>query len=221
MNNELKTKNMQFVIKSKDSTTGEFEGWASVYNVIDYHNEIMSFGCFAESLDRIKSGKDQTPLMLWSHDQWSPPIGIWKEFIDSKDGLYAKGRIFETADPLIKQGISEGVINGLSIGFIPQKSEYDDETGIITWTKAELKETSLCNFGANPEAVITQIKSGEKITKRDLEKILRDSGYSKSQAQIIISAYDPNNSPLRDLEREKILAGIRKNIKRSKYNAGN
>lgn len=206
------SKNLGFRIKSFDEASGEFEGWASVYDVLDYDNEVMQKGCFTKSLAEIAAGKQRMPLLLWSHEAWKPPIGKWVAFEDSDKGLYARGIVFDEADPLIRRGIKEREINALSVGFTGE-GDFNIADGVLTWKECVLMETSLCNFGANPEALLTRVKSGVKITKRDLEKILRESGYTKTQAQTIVAAYVPDLRDSEAEERGRLIGEIMKTIK--------
>jgi len=55
--------------------------------------------------------------------------------------------------------------------------------------KVNLWEISLVTFGANPKARITSVKSllKEAKTVRDVEHILRDAGFSATEAKYLIS----------------------------------
>ena len=81
-----------------------------------------------------------------------------------------------------------GALNGLSVGFISKQWSYDTETDIRTLTEIDLWEVSIVTFPANEKARVTQVKSAdEAVTPKDAEKILREAGFSKSDATAFVS----------------------------------
>ena len=73
------------------SDSGEFEGYGSVFGVVDSYSDVVVRGAFAASLARWKE-KGRLPAMLWQH-QMSEPIGIYTEMREDDVGLYVKGRL--------------------------------------------------------------------------------------------------------------------------------
>ncbi|RLZ06363.1 HK97 family phage prohead protease, partial [Acinetobacter sp. 2JN-4] len=69
---EVKYLNVPLKIKSV-SDTGEFEGYASVFDVIDSYSDIVVRGAFQKSLERWAERND-LPSVLWQH-QMAEPIG--------------------------------------------------------------------------------------------------------------------------------------------------
>ena len=97
--------------------------------------------------------------------------------------------------------LKAGAISGLSIGYRTIVDEYDRETNTSTLKELELWETSLVTFPANDAARVTGVKS-----KRDFEKLLRDSGFSKSEATRIASnGYKQRDSASDDAELKQLL----------------
>lgn len=130
---------------------GSFEGYASVFNVIDYQKDIILPGAF----------KTDTPVkMLWQHDA-QKPIGIWDSLYQDAYGLYVKGHLLmdlsaaKEAYTLLKAG----VVDGLSIGFFPKKSHFDTQKKARLITEVDLIEISLVTFAANPKAKVTSVKT--------------------------------------------------------------
>jgi uncharacterized protein len=81
-----------------------------------------------------------------------------------------------------------GALNGLSIGFMSKQWAYDRETEVRTLTEIDLWEVSLVTFPANEKARVTNVKSADELaTPKDAERILRDAGFSKSNATAIVS----------------------------------
>lgn len=193
---------------------GEFEGYGSVFGVEDSYGEIVSQGAFAQSLaDHRKTGT--LPALLWQHDPHKP-IGTYTEMREDEKGLYVKGQLAldtqlgKEAHALLKCG----ALNGLSIGFMPVKWEYDEETQIRTLTEIDLWECSLVTFPANTAARVSGTKAIENISSltswKDVEEYLRDEGgFSNGAATAIVGAV----KRIRDAERDA--RGEKANLKAS------
>jgi HK97 family phage prohead protease len=124
------------------------------------------------------------PAMLWQHDS-NEPIGVWTEMVEDSKGLRIKGKLAldttrgKEAHALLKMG----ALNGLSIGFVSKQWAYDRETEVRTLTEIDLWEVSLVTFPANEKARVTNVKAADELaTPKDAERILRDAGFSKSDA---------------------------------------
>jgi HK97 family phage prohead protease len=144
-------------IKSLDNNeSGVFEGYASVFDEIDHHNEIVIPGAFTKSLEKWTQ-TSSLPKMLWQHDPKSP-IGIWENMIEDTYGLFVKGRLLldiqkgRDAYSLLKSG----VVDGLSIGFLPKQSHKEGEVNVLE--QIDLFEVSLVTFMANHLARVTSCK---------------------------------------------------------------
>jgi len=167
---------------------GSIEGYGSVFGVRDNYDDVIAKGAFADSLKAHKA-EGTMPAMLWQHDS-GQPIGIWTEMSEDSKGLLIKGKLAldttkgKEAHALLKMG----ALNGLSIGFMSKQWAYDRETEVRTLTEIDLWEVSLVTFPANEKARVTNIKSADEISApKDAEKILRDAGFSKSDATAFVS----------------------------------
>jgi hypothetical protein len=82
-----------------------------------------------------------------------------------------------------------GAVTGLSIGYWVRESSFDEKTGIRTLTKLDLVEVSLVTFPANDDARVEAVKfklaHGELPNIREFEKLLREAGFSKTQAAVV------------------------------------
>lgn len=129
-----------------DSEDSSFCGYASVYDVVDEHNDVIVRGAFFDASDAISAVK-----LLWQHDHRAP-IGTLNLIEEKKEGLYVEGKILTSTvsgkDAYVM--LQEGVIDGLSIGF--EVNEYFIEDSIRYITKAKLWEVSLVTFPANVHA---------------------------------------------------------------------
>lgn len=167
---------------------GAIEGYGSVSNVIDSYSDTVAPGAFGASLAAHKAAGTM-PAMLWQHDT-DEPIGIWTEMSEDAHGLRVKGQIcLDTEQGKASYALLKmGAINGLSIGFISKQWSYAQETDIRTLTEVDLWEVSLVTFPANSKARITNVKSADEIAApKDAERILRDAGFSKSDATALVS----------------------------------
>lgn len=103
----------------------------------------------------------KNPIILFGHDYYSLPIGkalkVWVE--DGKLMFTIKFSSKPFAQDVFDL-IKEGMLNAVSVGFIPLKW---DEKGDYTFAEQELLELSVVPVPANPEALIAN-GVGEKIT---------------------------------------------------------
>jgi len=168
--------------------TGMFEGYASVFNVIDKVNDKIVRGAFKESLDNFIETKTMPPL-LWQHNS-SEPIGMWTEMYEDEHGLFVKGKLFideiKTASEAYKL-LQEKVVTGLSIGYRALDFYKDDKTGARILTKVDLQEVSLVTFPANDYARVKGSENSKVPSEREVEAILRNSGLSRRQAKGLVA----------------------------------
>lgn len=185
----MKTKHFDvgFEIKAVNAD-GTVEGYGSVFGVRDNYDDVIAKGAFIQSLKDHKAAGTM-PAMLWQHDA-DKPIGVWTEMVEDEKGLRIKGQLaMETvkgkeAHALLKMG----ALNGLSIGFMSKEWAYDRETEVRTLTAIDLWEVSLVTFPANEKARVTNVKSADELqAPKDAEKVLRDAGFSKSDATAFVS----------------------------------
>ena len=167
---------------------GTVEGYGSVFGVRDNYDDVIAKGAFIQSLKDHKAAGTM-PAMLWQHDA-DKPIGVWTEMVEDEKGLRIKGQLaLETvkgkeAHALLKMG----ALNGLSIGFMSKEWAYDRDTEVRTLTAIDLWEVSLVTFPANEKARVTNVKSADELqAPKDAEKVLRDAGFSKSDATAFVS----------------------------------
>jgi len=170
-----------FAIKSLDGESADvhaFAGYASAFNVVDRMGEVIVPGAFTLTLPAfLKAG-----VICWQHD-WTTPIGKPTKAHEDARGLYIEARVSDTGagrDALTL--MRDGVISAMSIGYSVQGYEVWSEEqavahlgadeasramanvppwrdGIVAITQLELYEASPVSVPANPEAVITAVKS--------------------------------------------------------------
>jgi HK97 family phage prohead protease len=202
--------------KSDIQDSGTFTGYGSTFGgKPDSYGDIIAPGAFSESI--AKNGRGGMGIaMLYQHDH-SQPIGIWKTVAQDSKGLIMEGQLAlktqrgaETYE-LMKMG----ALKGLSIGFDmprdPTTGKIADdaieinekrrtqllkrinlwEVSPVTFVKRiNLWEVSPVTFAANTRARVTGVKSFEDAkTVREMEKLLRESGHSKSEAVYLASLF--------------------------------
>lgn len=173
-------KALPLTLKSAPGEDGVFEGYASVFGVVDQGLDVVERGAFAKSLGSRKV------KMLWQHDP-SQPIGTWENISEDDHGLFVRGRLI--AD--VEKGreamalLKAGAIDSMSIGYRTMEAEASTANGrgVRKLTEIDLFEISLVTFPMLPDAKVTDVKSIQ--TERDFERFLRDAGYSRSEATAI------------------------------------
>ncbi len=174
---------------------GRIAGYASTYGNIDRVGDAVMPGAFAKTLDRYK--KENRPIrMYYQHDD-KELIGAFypSQMREDAKGLYVEGEL----NLEVQRGrevyalAKQGVLSDMSIGYSIR--DFDIKNGIRQLKDIELWEISIVSEPANPEAKISQVKSldeiREKIKKKsDLERVLRDAGFSRSAAKFIAALTD-------------------------------
>jgi HK97 family phage prohead protease len=171
---------------------GTFNGYGSVFGVVDSYQEVVKRGAFKESLRELKAKGRPVPV-LWQH-RTAEPIGAWSELREDERGLFGAGELLIQDVAQAKEAhalMKRRVVTGLSIGYWVRESSYDEVTGIRTLTKLDLVEISLVTFPANDDARVEAVKfklaHGELPTDREFEKFLREAGFSKTRAAGVVS----------------------------------
>jgi HK97 family phage prohead protease len=142
------------IIKSATDNEVVIVGYASVYNLADYHNDLIVKGAFA-------SVNHNNVRFLWQHDS-KKPIGVITYLSEDDYGLKMEAVI----NNKVKAGseaielIKQGAIDGLSIGFYVKMSNYNEVKQRVI-TEAELVEVSIVTFPANRNAKILYITKQE------------------------------------------------------------
>ena len=135
---------------------GSFEGYASLFNIVDLGRDLVLPGAFKDSLTARKPGSVK---MLWQHDA-AQVIGSWTRIIEDQKGLRVSGQL-NLAVAKAREVYAlmwEGAVDGLSIGFRAQQANKDPATGIRRLAKLDLWEISIVTFPMLPAARVEQVK---------------------------------------------------------------
>lgn len=185
---KLEQRNTALEIK-KVSANGEFEGYGSVFDVVDAYQDVVVRGAFTRTLRERGLAGASGVKMLWQHDR-TQPIGRWLDMKEDSRGLYVRGKLSIDSVAQAKEAyglLKDGAIGGLSIGFNTRKHETDPtKPEIRRLTDVDLWEVSIVTFAANIEAAVSAVKNFEAVqTPRHFERFLRDAGVPKDFAKLV------------------------------------
>lgn len=179
-----------FSLEVKASADGRFEGYGSVFGVVDSYNEVVAPGAFSASLSARAAKGNPLPI-LWQH-RADMPIGVYDSVAEDSKGLRVTGRLLVNDVALAKEAhalLNAKAVSGLSIGYWTRNSSYDERTGVRTLTQLDLEEVSLVTFPANDAARVDAVKMkmarGSLPSLPEFEAFLRDAGMPKSKAAAI------------------------------------
>ena len=178
MDGSIQHKSFSLTLKREPDQDGIFEGYASVFGVVDQGMDVVERGAFAKSLGKRKV------KMLWQHEM-DKPIGVWEDIYEDERGLFVRGRILKE----VEKGreamalLKAGAIDSMSIGYRTIEAAPEGDGRVRKLLEVDLFEISLVTFPMLPDAKVTNVKS--ITTERDFERFLRDAGYSRKEATAI------------------------------------
>lgn len=179
MSDDIQFKSVSLSLKKEPDEDGLFEGYASVFGIVDQGLDVVERGAFAKSI-----GSGRKVKMLWQHDM-AQPIGVWDEIREDERGLFVKGRLLKD----VQKGreamalMRAGALDSMSIGYRTVEAASEGNGRVRKLMEVDLFEISLVTFPMLPDAKVTAVKS--ITTERDFEKFLRDAGYSRKEAAAI------------------------------------
>ena len=183
-------KSFNFELKAVQED-GFFSGYGAVFGNIDWYNDVILPGAFKASLEKWQS-KNKMPPVLWNHND-SEPIGVYTQIYEDEKGLFVEGKLLIDDVPRAKSTyalLKAGAIDGLSIGYSTKKANQQGN-GVRELIEVDIGEISIVTQPANDRSLITSVKNkledGELPTLPEFEKLLRESGFSKSQSTAIAS----------------------------------
>lgn len=138
------------------SSDGNVEGYASLFGEVDQARDMVMPGAFTKTL--AQRGLRKIP-MLFQHDP-AEPVGIWLDLHEDFRGLWARGRLI----PDVARGrellalVSEGAIDGLSIGYRTVRGQIDPKTRVRKLYQVDLWEVSIVTFPLLQGARVTAVK---------------------------------------------------------------
>lgn len=175
----MEYKALQFKADDVDAGQRMISGYASTYD-LDQGGDIIVRGAFAKTLE---TGSKRVKV-LWQHNS-QMPIGRPVSMVEDDRGLFVQSYIAKTrqGDEALELA-REGIIDSMSIGYMVRDADYKDD-GVRLIKELDLMEYSLVTWPMNEAAVITGVKS---LDAREIERVLREAGLSRSQAKAVACA---------------------------------
>ena len=174
----------QIEVKFDDARRGFFSGYASVFNGVDAYGDTVIPGAYKSTIEMRK----RPVQMRWNH--FGEVIGKWLDIRETDKGLWVEGELTPGHSKAedVYASLKHGAISGLSIGYRPVKS-FPNETGGLDLHEIDLVEISVVESPADLAAQIGDIKSAidELKTVRDIERFVRESGFAKEDAVMLVS----------------------------------
>jgi uncharacterized protein len=197
-----------FQVKSVDDD-GTIKGYGSVFDVVDWYSEVVVKGAFAKWLAKWKTLGEPLP-MLWQHRS-AEPIGTWTKLAEDEHGLYAEGKLELEVEKAreARALLKARALRGLSIGFdVPDDGyAYDSNAGVFLLKEIDLWELSIVTFPANEEAQVESVKAAlAGDSPKEIERVLREAGFSRSQAKGLMARGLEGLRDLREAEGEGLKA---------------
>jgi len=170
-----------FEVKAADDT-GNFEGYAAVFDNVDLGDDVILKGAFTT----VKTARNGRLKLALYHDL-TRLVGT-SEFSQDEHGLYLKGRVnlavsyARDAYELMK----DGSLDSMSIGFNTLEADYQQRAGrnVRVIKSAELWEASFVPFGMNTEAQVLSVKSDIRLFENALRERM---GLSQKEAAAVAS----------------------------------
>jgi HK97 family phage prohead protease len=151
----LETKRAALDIGKVDAE-GVFEGYASLFGVLDLGGDMVMPGAFGDGL-RILGANGVK--MLWQHDP-AQLLGVWTSIIEDSRGLKVRGKlnlnVARAREALAL--MRDGAIDGLSIGYRTRRAVKDAKSGVRRLYALDLIEISLVTFPMLPQARVESVK---------------------------------------------------------------
>jgi HK97 family phage prohead protease len=196
----LSTRLCEIKLADADAKTGYFSGYGAYFSNEDAYGDVIERGAFSVSLDEWKAAGKLPPMLLQHGGGFLGgaddlvPVGKWDAMREDSKGLRVEGHLFAMGTDrgqYIYEGLKEGVLDGLSIGFRVRESRMGTRAGEPdrTLTNIDLVEVSIVTFPANPKARVSSVKTFTLDELRELEDSLRDEGLSRADAKTAISVF--------------------------------
>lgn len=179
-------------IKFNGAESGRFAGYASKFGSVDSVGDTILKGAYVNTLREFGN-----PKMYVQHNASGLPVGKYTRAVEDETGLYVEGEFTPgnaRADEA-RAALKHGTVDGLSIGFMLKKADYNErEDGVrVIKNVSKLVEVSIVTFPADTAARIdlASVKFdevNELETVRDFARYLRDAGnFSKALADAMVS----------------------------------
>ena len=183
----VKRRAIPLQIKAAPDGEGRFTAYVSIFGTPDSYREIVAPGAFDASLAATAAAGRKIPI-CWQHDM-REVIGVWDSLTPDATGLVGVGDLWLDVSPyarIAQRGMQAGCVTGASIGYFVTADSFNEADRVRTLTGIELVEASIVTDPAHDDARVDVVKAklaaGETPTVREFDKLLRDRGFSRSDA---------------------------------------
>lgn len=167
---------------------GTFSGYGAVFDNLDSHRDVIRRGSFEKSL-RAWRVKGRLPTMKLMHGSSSNPfrhddlpIGVWTEMREDSKGLWVEGRLLALDTDQGKRLLSlmrAGVLDGLSIGFVPERTSVGKGNVKRYLDEIDLRELSLVDEPSNDLARVVPVSDYDEAAERLRQALAQTSAKSE------------------------------------------
>lgn len=161
-----------------------FAGYASVFGGVDSYGDTIDPQAYKSTL----ANRSRPIRMRWNH--YGPVIGKYNQIYTDEKGLYVEGELTpgHSVASDVYALLKHGAVDGMSIGYIPLKSEELPSGGRLL-KEIELIEISVVEEPADLGAKINDVKAAidQCLTLKEIEALLREAGgFSKADALSLV-----------------------------------
>jgi HK97 family phage prohead protease len=141
-----------------------FEGYASLFDVVDGSGDLIAPGAFARSLNRRPPAQVRMLYQHFAHE----PIGVWDEIREDRKGLYVRGHLVADVQRAreVRALLAQGALDGLSIGFRVARAGRDARTNARRLLEIELWEISVVTFPLLAGSTVTAVGTKSELAAR-------------------------------------------------------
>jgi HK97 family phage prohead protease len=139
-----------------EGIAGRITGVALTYEQVDTYGTVFARGCAKRTIDtKVKARR--VPFLMDHEREVEAHVGVVASLTDTGDGLVMVADLFDTeagreARDYVKAVMAAGAVTGLSIGFVPKRTEMVTVDGqmVERFLEIELREISLTPMPAVP-----------------------------------------------------------------------
>jgi len=184
----IEFKNLEFKVEDTKQIVingqriGVIKGHAAAFS-LDRVNDRIERGAFLKTIQDHKDRNNRQIRMKFQHRNDELIGGFPIEFVREDDkGLFVEGHVnLEVQKGAESFSLAQqGILSDLSIGFIPDLVEFDNENNIRVIKQIDLREISLVDEPANMDATITEVK--RVIPFQDLPLASEDMEWNSEKA---------------------------------------
>jgi len=157
---------------------GRITGIALQYDVVDSYDTTFARGCLKRSIDERVSAR-KVPLLMDHERTTGAHVGIVTGMADMDTGVAMTADVFDTPEgracmEYVRAVIAAGASTGLSIGFVPMKSQMASVEGrmVQRFTEVALREVSVTPMPSVPGTEVTSARH-EDVSNTDADDVTR------------------------------------------------